>query len=317
MLYGRSMAKIVILGAHTALGEALTAALEDRAIEAKTQRAAPLEHIGPGLHPIDENVLDDAGLVFLAMDGPWAEAFAAGADRLAVPVVDLAGASPDGLRLFPVLEPGLGGLLPQRGLVRVPAALPSAVVAVLRALAPFGPAGVRVVAMEGAAERDQPGMDELAAQTRAVFIGRDAPAEVFPGPVAFGVASTVGAEDDPFGPDARFAADIEAGSGVRVRAARVRVPVFTGEAAVLELELSDPPGAETVRDVLAAARGLRLSRIPAPSSLDAVDRDDVLVGRIRMEGPRLDAFVAVDRIRASAAAGALIAEAWVSSAPAS
>jgi aspartate-semialdehyde dehydrogenase len=301
------MSRLVILGGHSEVASALVDALDDRGVEAELVCATTTEHIGPGLELIDERTLVGAELIFLAFEGDVASALAAGAARLDAPLVDLVGLLPRSAPLvFPILDPGVGARVAGAGPLRVPLGLVGPVVAALSALRAFEPSAARVVTFEGAARRDRAGMEELSAQTRAVFAGQSLAPEVFPGPVAFGVATSVGDEDDPFGPDDAFRADVRAGLGDErfdLRVVRTQVPVFTGEGASVEVELGDPPGLETVVDALSAARGLRAAGI-APGTLEAVDRDDALFGRLRLEGGRLALWLSADRLRHGAAASA-------------
>lgn len=302
--------KIVILGAHTAVGRALAELLEERGVEADIVRATTTEHIDATTVLVDASTLQGADLMFLAFEGELAEGLVAGAARLSAPLVDLVGLLPSSVPLvFPQLQPPR---LEGAGLVRVPLGLASGVAAVLRALVAFGPKVARVVTFEGAGGRGQPGIEELSEQTRGIFAQREVEPSVFPAPVAFGVLGSVGEADDLLGPDERFEADVAAAleRPVEVRAFRTRAPVFTGEGAAMEVTLEDVPELDMLRDTLTSARGLRASRAEVPGTLEVVDRDDVTFGRLRLRSDGVDLWVAADRLRQGAALqGALIAEA--------
>ena len=123
---------------------------------------------------------------------------------------------------------------------------------------------------------------------------------------------------------------IWADDGVRVAATCVRVPTLRAHAEALFLEFARGTSEGEIRAILAAAEreghGLRIvddraaNRFPEP--LDAAGKDDVLVGRIRMdpsvEGGRGAAlFVCGDQIRKGAALNAVqIAERFLPSAAA-
>lgn len=293
------MSDILILGAHTAVGQAVYEALDDRDLADRAVRATTTDHVGPDLVLIDPAQLARAKVALVCFDDPFAVSLAEGADKLPCPVVDVAG----------VLEPGeaplvgLTDVLPDRGAVRIPLGTAGAALAVLGALEDFRPRSVSAVSLEGTASFGEPGMEELSGQVRAVFTSQDAPMEVLGAPLAFGIRSGVD-EEAPEAADERFADDLREGRGpeFRVSVRRLRVPVFTGEGLSLEVELDDAPESlEVLSDRLSAAPGLRLHE-GVVSSLDAVNRDDALVGQLRLDGRFASMFVAVDRLRAGAAA---------------
>jgi aspartate-semialdehyde dehydrogenase len=91
----------------------------------------------------------------------------------------------------------------------------------------------------------------------------------------------------------------------------VRVPVFTGHALSLHVELDRPLELAAVRELLAGAPGVELCELPTP--LAAAGRDPSLVGRIRRDHTvenGLALFVVGDNLRKGAALNAVqIAEA--------
>ena len=306
--------KLVILGAHTAVGRALAETLEDRALDTEVVKATTLDQLEGDLDLIDENTLNNAAIVFLASDDSFTRKVAQAASRVAAPVVDLTGGGHEGASLlFPFV--GSGVQLQASKLFRVPVGFVYGVVAILRALEALGPVRARVVTLEGAAGAGQPGIDELSEQTRSVFSQKPKESEVFYAPTAFNILSSVGAEDDPFEPDLRFAEDVR--GGLRdlefdIDVVRTRVPVFSAEGASLEVECREPAEREQVVSALEAVRGLRYSKTLGLSTLEAADRDDLLVGRLRTRGRRIDLWLAADRLRHGAAwPAAVLAEMWL------
>jgi len=106
----------------------------------------------------------------------------------------------------------------------------------------------------------------------------------------------------------------EPGERTGITATCVRVPVMRAHAEAINLTLAAPLTEGQARDLLAAAPGVSLiddrdnNRFPTP--LDASDRDDVYVGRIRRDisqpdGLGLDLFVCGDQIRKGAALNAV------------
>jgi aspartate-semialdehyde dehydrogenase len=91
-----------------------------------------------------------------------------------------------------------------------------------------------------------------------------------------------------------------------ISATCVRVPVLVGHAEAVWVETEAPLSIEEVRDLLARAPGLRLLDFPTPR--DALDVDDVLVGRIRRDRTvenGLVLFVVADNLRKGAALNAI------------
>jgi aspartate-semialdehyde dehydrogenase len=91
-----------------------------------------------------------------------------------------------------------------------------------------------------------------------------------------------------------------------ISATCVRVPVLIGHAEAVWVETEETLSAEDARRVLGDAAGIRLQDFPTP--LDAVDVDDVLVGRIRRDptvANGLVLFVVCDNLRKGAALNAI------------
>ncbi len=91
-----------------------------------------------------------------------------------------------------------------------------------------------------------------------------------------------------------------------ISATCVRVPVLIGHAEAVWVETEETLSAEDARRVLGDAAGIRLQDFPTPR--DAVDVDDVLVGRIRRD-PTVEnglvLFVVCDNLRKGAALNAI------------
>ena len=113
---------------------------------------------------------------------------------------------------------------------------------------------------------------------------------------------------------------------IRVSVTCVRVPVLRAHSESINLTFSQPVTEQQVREVLADAPGVSImddrttNRHPEP--LDASDKDDVYVGRIRPdlgqdEGYGIEMFIAGDQIRKGAALNAVqIAELLLDRVPA-
>jgi aspartate-semialdehyde dehydrogenase len=95
-------------------------------------------------------------------------------------------------------------------------------------------------------------------------------------------------------------------SQLPISATCVRVPVLIGHAEAVWVETEETLSADDARRVLGDAAGIRLQDFPTPR--DAVDVDDVLVGRIRRDptvANGLVLFVVCDNLRKGAALNAI------------
>lgn len=312
------MPTIVVLGGDTAVGRATVELLEEREIEAEVRAAALTERIGPGLVTIDEALIGAGDVFVLALEGKMADGILEGLRRANKPVLDVREApSADSAWIWPGLDPEAGAGL--TGVARIALGLPSAIVAVAAALGALGPRRIFAATYESAARYGQVGMDELSAQVRGVFTMQTPDPDRLPASLAFDVIPSLADRDeDPEVAELDFEAAITAGleavglGTVEVAAARALVPSFSAEAAFLDVELEGDADADAIEAALAAGRTLRRSDEALLPSLDAVGRDDVLVGRVRVDGAHARLWLASDRLRrGSATLVALTLERWL------
>jgi aspartate-semialdehyde dehydrogenase len=160
-------------------------------------------------------------------------------------------------------------------------------------------------------------MDELQAQVSALFNHREMPTEVFGRQVAFNVLPVIGA----FLPDGDTDEEAKMRNESRkmlhlpdlpVSCTCVRVPVFNGHGASVNLELSSALSAEQAQEILRTAPGVLLVDDPSarevPTPVDAAGQDATLVGRVRRDGSvtyGLNFFCAADNLRKGAATNAV------------
>lgn len=309
---------IVLLGAHSSLGGALRESLELRLPELPVKAVTRTEFIDTDLDLVDEAVLESAALVVLVSTDPTLVKLAeASAQIMGRPVLDLTDSFLEAHRLWPSLEASTPDPLMLGEIYRVPAGLTISLVAAIDAFQPFGVVSASISSYESAARFDKPGMDELSAQCQAVFTGRDIEAHCFSANLAFDLIPQLGLPgSDPRLADEAMEADLRAGLSRReghpppgIRLARVMVPTFSAEGAMVQLWLADPPDIQGAEDRLESAPGLRLMRDPAFPALDALTRDDSLVGRVRHFPDGVGFWLAADRLsRGGATLGALVIE---------
>ncbi len=158
-------------------------------------------------------------------------------------------------------------------------------------------------------------MRELQEQTRDVLAGREARPEVFPFPIAFNLFS----HNSAIGPDGYNEEEVKMVRETRkifhvpdlaITATCVRVPVLRAHSESVNLTFSRPISPDEVREILAAAPGVRVvdQRDPQhfPMPIEADGTDDVLVGRIRQDlsqtdGRGIELFLSGDQLRKGAA----------------
>ncbi len=315
------MRTVVVLGADTAIGRSIAEVLREREVEADVRQAALTDCLGPGLDAIDEALLSDGELFILAFAGPMADGLVQGVQRLGKPVLDLRDheSREDAPYIWPGVNPDAGADLDGPCVVRIALGLASPVVAAVVALKGLKPRRISLSTYESAARFGQPGMDELSEQVRGVFTMQAPDPSLFPASLAFdAIPSLAGPKGDPFEADAQLESAIEAGLhsadvlDVQVLATRVVVPSFSAEAASVHIELESETTLDEVLAPLKAARTLHWNRAPLIPSLDAVGRDDGLVGRVKVRGRHVQLWLAADRLRrGSATQVALAVERWL------
>ncbi|MBX3396401.1 MAG: aspartate-semialdehyde dehydrogenase [Phycisphaerae bacterium] len=162
-------------------------------------------------------------------------------------------------------------------------------------------------------------MIELQEQSRAVLDGRTPVPSVFPVQCAFNLFShntAIGAdgynvEETKMIQETR---KIFGDPDIAITATCIRVPVMRAHSESINLTFDKPMSVESVRQILAAAPGVRLiddrasNRFPMP--IDASGQDDCLVGRVREDvsqpdGRGIDLFVCGDQLRKGAALNAV------------
>ncbi len=162
-------------------------------------------------------------------------------------------------------------------------------------------------------------MAELEQQTREVLAGQQPTCNIFKQQYAFNLFSH-NSDMQPNGYNTEEMKMLKEthkmwhDASVRVTATCVRVPVMRAHAESINLTFEKPLTEDDARQILSKAPGVSLiddrsnNRFPTP--LDASDRDDVYVGRIRKDMSQdgnvgLDLFVCGDQIRKGAALNAV------------
>jgi aspartate-semialdehyde dehydrogenase len=206
-----------------------------------------------------------------------------------------------------------------RGIVANPC---STATALALALAPLrDAAGLRRVVVstyQSASGLGQGGVEELERQARGLLNLRepDPPAR-FPHRLAFNVIPQVGpfVEAGATEDEAKIVREtrrILGDGALAISATAVRVPVFFGHSAAVNVATARPLGAAGARAALSRAQGVKVVDDPAlrvyPMPMLAGSEDVVLVGRLRDDPSQengLDLFVAIDNTRKGSATNAV------------
>jgi aspartate-semialdehyde dehydrogenase len=162
-------------------------------------------------------------------------------------------------------------------------------------------------------------MLELEQQTREILEGRKPTIKVLPYQLAFNLfshnssldATGYNLEEVKMVKETRKIFDCP---DIAVTATCIRVAVFRAHSESINLEFTDPITPEEVRDLLKVAPGVALlddrehNRFPMP--IDATDKDDIFVGRIRQDysipdNRGINIWVAGDQLRKGAALNAV------------
>lgn len=188
------------------------------------------------------------------------------------------------------------------------------------ALAPLRrAAGVRsvvVTTLQAVSGTGKPGMDELARQLGETSQGRQATRKTYAAQIAHNVMPLC----ETFRDDAYSTEEVKLLHETRkifgddklaVAMTCVRVPVMVGHSAAMLVETERPLSPDAARAALAAFPGVIVQDDPAhdvfPTALDAVGRDEVLVGRVRKDlvSDRLWLWQVSDNLRKGAATNAI------------
>ena len=160
-------------------------------------------------------------------------------------------------------------------------------------------------------------MDELQAQVSALFNHREMPTEVFGRQIAFNTIPLIGSFVEGGDTDEEAKMRNESRKMLHlpelpVSCTCVRVAVFNGHGASVNLELNAELTPERAREILKGSPGVLLVDDPAerevPTSVDAAGQDATLIGRVRRDSSvahGLNFFCAADNLRKGAATNAV------------
>jgi len=284
--------RVALVGAHTALAEQIVACAEDRGFAVEWVRATTTEHVTGDLVLVGPELLSEVDALVLCFDDPVTQALWAAPSGPPVAALGL-----DGHEDAAAAWVEAPAALQARRVYVAPGPVEPAA-ALMETLADLEPTAARLVALESAASFDKAGMDALSEQTRAVYGMKDVTPAFFPGPMAFGLwASSAPEGAEPASREQATKAILQAAMPeVSWSVTQLWTPSFSGELFVLDVETRHPPQGDLWARL---EQGRALRRAPGASlcSLDAVDRDDVLLARLEATGVGLRVVGAYDRLR--------------------
>jgi aspartate-semialdehyde dehydrogenase len=172
---------------------------------------------------------------------------------------------------------------------------------------------------QAASGAGQSAMLELESQTREILEGKQPTCKAFPYQIAFNVfchnsaleANGYNAEEMKMVHETQKIFDCP---DIAITCTCIRIPVFRAHCESINLEFTSPISDNEVRDILSEAPGVSVlddrenNRFPMP--IDATDKDDIFVGRIRQDGSvtenrGINLWVAGDQLRKGAALNAV------------
>jgi aspartate-semialdehyde dehydrogenase len=196
-----------------------------------------------------------------------------------------------------------------KGIVASPSA---AALAVATAAGPlhraFGLDRLIVTTIHGTTSAGHVGLEEHQQQTIAIFNQQKLTMEKFPRQTAFNIFPDVGGflngTDNQAERELLDEVPRLLGTGIAMAATAALAPIFCGLSASVNVELKSAATLEAVREVLGSGPGLEMVDDPSediyPDSILAMEREDILVGRLRVDPGRPRCFqfyLAADNLR--------------------
>ena len=160
-------------------------------------------------------------------------------------------------------------------------------------------------------------MDELSAQTGALFNMKPIEKDVFPHQIAFNCIPQIDVFlDNGYTKEEMKMVNetrkIMEDDSIKVTATTVRVPVFNSHSESVNIETEKKITAREVKEVLSKAPGIKVvddnKKLEYPMPIDASERDEVFVGRIREDESipnGINMWIVSDNLRKGAALNAV------------
>lgn len=219
--------------------------------------------------------------------------------------------------LVPEVNPHVARHMP-RNIVAIPNCTTTPLVMALKPL--HDAAGIKrvvVTTFQSVSGTGEAAMEELMEQTRALLSFREVKTKVYPYQIAFNLLPQIGS----FGEGGNCSEEVKIvretqkileAPSLRITATTVRVPVLRCHSEAINVELERPLSPNEARAALAAMPGVLVYDDPSrklyPMPLDVSGRDEVYVGRVRVDPSvtnGLNLWVVSDNLRKGAALNAI------------
>ena len=326
-LLSRHRYDVCILGATGAVGEAMLSILEQRKFPVRnlyplaSSRSAgsTVTFNGKELAVIDVEGFDfsKAQIGLFSAGGSVSEKYAPLAAAAGGVVIDNTAHfryDKDIPLVVPEVNPHAIAQYKNRGIIANPNCSTIQMVVALKPIKDaVGIARINVATYQAVSGTGKEAIDELAAQTRALFNSQDVEVEVYPKRIAFNVLPQIDVfmENGYTKEEMKMVWEtkkIMEDDSIMVNATAVRVPVFYGHSEAVHIETRKKITADEVRALLEKAPGVIVmdKREPGgyPTPIEAAGNDATYVGRIRddISHPMgLNMWVVSDNVRKGAA----------------
>lgn len=318
---------VCILGATGAVGEAMLAILQQRKFPVRnlyplaSSRSAgsTVEFNGKEITVIDVDDFDfaKAQIGLFSAGGSVSEKYAPLAAAAGCVVIDNTAHfryDADIPLVVPEVNPHAIAQYKNRGIIANPNC---STIQMLVALKPIqdavGIARINVATYQAVSGTGKEAIDELAAQTRALFNSQDVAVEVYPKRIAFNVLPQIDVfmENGYTKEEMKMVWEtqkIMEDDSILVNPTAARVPVFYGHSEAVHIETRKKISVAEVRALLEKAPGVEVmdERVAGgwPTAVDAAGKDATYVGRIREDISHpmgIDFWVVSDNVRKGAA----------------
>lgn len=322
---------IAIVGATSAVGNELIRVLEDRDFPVDELRLIDADEFDGDFLDFGDEAIMVQTLNKEAFTGVDIAFFAAGSERAKefCPIAAAAGAICIDLssawRLdldVPLVVPEVNGssiaIFRHKGIIASPGA---AAIELLIALKPLHDAAglkrVIVSTYQSVSATGQKAIDALRLEIGELLNGRPVHAKIYPHQIAFNCLPQIDAflEDGTTKEERKIIDETRKVLGLpelAISATAVRVPVFYGHSASVNIETNEKLSAAAAHALLTVASGCEVvddpTQLAYPMPIDAAGQDAVLVGRIREDqsvSNGLNLWISADNLRKGAATNAV------------
>lgn len=327
---------VAVVGAASLVGEELITILEQRdfpvqavqAFDVEGRAGTTVSYKGDdiAIQKLSDSGFDDIDLAFFTTSAEVSREFAPKAVKAGSIVIDTSSAfrlEPNVPLIIPEINPhrisSHHGMIASPGSMAIPLAL---------ALHPIHLRArlkrVVISTYQAVSENGMAGIEELERQVRHIFNQKDVLCQTYPHQIAFNCLPHVGdfTDDDNTETEELIRKELQKifeSDDIGISVSAVRVPVFHGHSASVNIETEKGIYATEVGVHLDEAPGVRVVDEPSenvyPLAIEAVGEDEVLVGRIREDESvenGLNLWVTVDNLKKGGALNAVqIAEVLV------